>query len=123
MVVLLKQERRQQSADTHASGLEAARSALMSVPSTDPVTEHELDVLELLGARLSNNEIAGCLMISEPTVKRHAANAYRKLRVSHRRLAIPRPTTLGALPRRTSRRGVVPGPRVVPILGALGRHS
>ena len=45
-------------------------------------------MLELLEARLSNKEIAACLVISVPTVKWHAANAYRKLRLSNRRPAV-----------------------------------
>jgi|SRR3954451_16827758 len=79
MILLLKCERRQQSGDTTC--LAAARAMPMTAPSHDPLTEWELDVLELLEARLSNTEIAACLVISVPTVRRHAANAYRKLQV------------------------------------------
>jgi DNA-binding NarL/FixJ family response regulator len=92
MILLLKTERRRQPGATHASqargslarGIDAARAVLMTVPSLHPLTERELDVLELLDARLSNQEIATCLVTSVPEVKRHAANAYRKLRLSNR---------------------------------------
>src|SRR5687768_1005266 len=91
MILLLKTERRRLSGDTYASGacerlahgLDAARAVLMTVPSRGPLTERELDVLELLEARFSNQEIAACLVISVPTVQWHATNAYRKLHLSN----------------------------------------
>jgi ATP/maltotriose-dependent transcriptional regulator MalT len=93
MILLLKTERRRQSGATHASevhgrlarGLEAAPT---TVPSRALLTERELDVLELLEARLSNWEIASCLAISQPAVEWHAANVCRKLRLSNRSPAV-----------------------------------
>ena len=56
-----------------------------------------MDVLLLLNQRLSNKEIAQVLAISPETVRQHAVNIYRKLRVGNRRQAVVRTTALGVL--------------------------
>jgi LuxR family maltose regulon positive regulatory protein len=55
-------------------------------------------VLRLLDARLSNQEIAGVLVISAETVKKHTSNIYQKLQVTGRREAVARSYALGILP-------------------------
>jgi ATP/maltotriose-dependent transcriptional regulator MalT len=62
----------------------------VEVGLSDPLSHRELDVLELLEARLSNKEIASALDISSETVKKHAASLYRKLDASDRRTAVAR---------------------------------
>ncbi len=52
------------------------------------LTERELSILELLGAGLSNKQIAKQLWLAEQTVKFHLTNIYRKLEVSSRTEAI-----------------------------------
>ena len=54
----------------------------------EPVSDRELEVLELIDAGLSNHEIATALIISVNTVKRHASNIYGKLGVGSRIRAV-----------------------------------
>jgi len=47
----------------------------------DPISERELEVLQLVAAGLSNDEIAKKLYLATSTVKRHINNIYAKLDV------------------------------------------
>jgi LuxR family maltose regulon positive regulatory protein len=62
------------------------------------LTDREMEVLELLAARLQNQEIAEKLFISVATVKKHTSNLYEKLGVGRRREAVDRARELGILP-------------------------
>ena len=64
----------------------------------EPLTQRELEILKLMNAGLSNQEIAQALVISPLTVKRHASNIYAKLGVSGRVKAVAQATVLGILP-------------------------
>ena len=66
-------------------------------PLAEPLSERELEVLDLIAAGLTNPEIAGRLFIATGTVKRHINNIYGKLDVRHRAAAIARGRTLGLL--------------------------
>jgi LuxR family maltose regulon positive regulatory protein len=72
-----------------------------SVPAAqalpEPLTEREVQVLELLAAGLTNREIADELVISSETVKKHASNIYGKLGVNNRTEAASRARKLGWL--------------------------
>lgn len=79
---------------------------------SEPLTWRETEVLRLLDARLSNQEIAAILVISADTVKKHTINIYQKLQVSGRRAAVARSYALGILPAGTP--AVTPEPRPTP---------
>ena len=66
----------------------------------DPLSDRELEVLELMAERLSNKEVAGRLYVSVPTVKSHALKIYQKLHVNDRRGAVEKAVALGLLPER-----------------------
>ena len=68
-----------------------------SQPLVEPLTNRELDVLELMMQRLQNKEIAEKLFISNQTVKTHSRNIYQKLNVSNRRKAVARAIRLGII--------------------------
>jgi LuxR family maltose regulon positive regulatory protein len=63
----------------------------------EPLTNRELEVLELMAQRLTNKEIAAQLVISVGTVKQHAYNINQKLNVRGRRQAVAKATSLGIL--------------------------
>lgn len=63
----------------------------------EPLTAREIEILRLIGAGMRNQQIAEHLVISPSTVKRHLANAYGKLAVSHRTEALLRATELNLL--------------------------
>jgi LuxR family maltose regulon positive regulatory protein len=66
-------------------------------PVANPLTDRELEVVQLLALRLTNNEIAGELFISPITVKNHVAHIADKLGVSGRRAIVARAYDLGLL--------------------------
>jgi ATP/maltotriose-dependent transcriptional regulator MalT len=70
-------------------GLPAASAAL-----PEPLSERELEVLRLLAAGLSNQEIAEQLCVTLGTVKTHVHNIYGKLDVNSRSKAIVRSSEL-----------------------------
>ena len=66
-------------------------------PLVDPLSERELEVLELVAAGLTNREIAHRLFITVGTVKRHINNIYGKLEARHRAEAVAHARDLGLL--------------------------
>lgn len=60
----------------------------------EPLTEREQEVLALVVAGLTNQEIAERLVVSIATVKRHISNLYGKMGVTHRTQAIARASEL-----------------------------
>jgi len=66
-----------------------------SQPLIEPLSERELEVLRLICAGKSNQEIADELFIALDTVKRHANNIYGKLSVKRRAQAILEARRLG----------------------------
>jgi LuxR family transcriptional regulator, maltose regulon positive regulatory protein len=68
-----------------------------SQPLVDPLSERELEVLKLIAAGASNEEIAERLVIAIGTVKRHVSNILGKLTVSNRTQAVARAQAIGLL--------------------------
>lgn len=62
------------------------------------ISDRERDVLTLLAAGHSNDEIAGQLYISANTVKTHLGNLYQKLDVSRRGQAVQKARSLRLVP-------------------------
>jgi LuxR family maltose regulon positive regulatory protein len=63
----------------------------------DPLSDREMEVLQLIAAGLSNREIAERLVVAVSTVKTHINHIYRKLDVSKRTQAVARARELGLL--------------------------
>ncbi|MCA9935589.1 MAG: hypothetical protein KC415_16755 [Anaerolineales bacterium] len=61
----------------------------------EPLSQRELEVLQLLADGLSNKAIAQTLIIAASTVKKHLKNIYQKLNVHSRTEAIARARELG----------------------------
>ncbi len=74
--------------------------SLSTQPLVEPLTNRELEILDLLEQRQRNKEIAAELSISPETIKKHLYNIYGKLNVSGRRQAVEKAQTLGILTRR-----------------------
>ncbi len=63
----------------------------------EPLTERELEVLQLIAEGLTNQEVANRLYLSLHTVKAHARNIYGKLSVKNRTQAVAKAKALGIL--------------------------
>jgi ATP/maltotriose-dependent transcriptional regulator MalT len=62
------------------------------------LSPRELEVLTLIAAGKSNEEIASQLYLALNTVKRHASNIYDKLEVKKRTEAVAKARQLGLIP-------------------------
>ena len=67
-----------------------------SIP-LEPLTNREIEVLELLALKLSNREIADQLIVSPNTVRNHIVHLYEKLGVNNRRSAVLRARQLSLI--------------------------
>ena len=63
----------------------------------EPLTNREIEILDLLRLRLANKEIAYKLNISPFTVRNQTTNIYAKLNVHSRSEAVQRAQELGLL--------------------------
>ncbi len=77
-----------EGASEAAPEVQAPVPAGFSLP--EPLTERELEVLRLLAAGLSNQDIARKLVLTVGTVKTHVHNIYGKLQVESRTQAVAR---------------------------------
>ena len=94
MTRLLCQVQSRQIGGSYAAELLSKISKIpeMTQPSMqlliEPLTTREVEVLKLIKAGCSNQDIAEQLVISIPTVKRHISNIYGKLGVESRTQAV-----------------------------------
>jgi LuxR family maltose regulon positive regulatory protein len=63
----------------------------------NPLTPRELEIMRLIGKGYSNSEIAGELVVTINTIKKHTSNIYSKLGVNGRTQAIARAHELNLL--------------------------
>jgi len=76
----------------------AVKSPSPSAPFLiDPLSQRELEVLQLIAQGLSNHEIGERLFLALDTVKGHNRRIYDKLQVQRRTEAIARARELGLL--------------------------
>jgi len=68
----------------HSAAASHARQEAAHRGERDPLTERELEILQLIVDGRTNKEIAQALFISEKTVKNHVTNILRKLDLSDR---------------------------------------
>jgi len=81
--------------------LEKTDSLKTGVPDSElvePLSEREIEVLQLIAEGLTNPEIAARLFLSLNTIKVHTRNIYAKLSVNNRIQAVARANSLGILP-------------------------
>ncbi len=79
---------------------ERANSVLRQAPESElfePLSEREIDVLQLIAVGHKYQEIADRLVISLNTVRHHTKNLYRKLEVNNRTQAIKKANDLNLL--------------------------
>jgi LuxR family maltose regulon positive regulatory protein len=105
MATLLSRMKLDQTLDKYIEQILAAfpeeqiqnqRSAIHNL--VEPLTNRELQILELLHKRMTNKEIAAELTISVGTVKGHTVHIYEKLGIKGRRQAVEKAIELGLLP-------------------------
>jgi LuxR family maltose regulon positive regulatory protein len=82
-----------------AFGAEPAAPNAAAVPGLiDPLTSRELEVLQMLAAGKSNQAIAGQLVVTLDTVKKHVSHLLGKLGAANRTEAVTRARELGLTP-------------------------
>jgi LuxR family maltose regulon positive regulatory protein len=82
-----------------AFGAEPAAPHAPAVPGLiDPLTSRELEVLQMLAAGKSNQAIAGQLVVTLDTVKKHVSHVLGKLGAANRTEAVTRARELGLTP-------------------------
>ncbi|MBN1401419.1 MAG: tetratricopeptide repeat protein [Anaerolineae bacterium] len=77
--------------------LAAFPPGLPEQPLIEPLSERELQVLQLIAEGFTNQEIAQRLIVAVGTVKAHSSNIYGKLGVGNRVQAVARAQELGLL--------------------------
>jgi LuxR family maltose regulon positive regulatory protein len=76
---------------------EQAKHQRLKTELIEPLSEREIEILRLIAAGLSNQKIAGQLILSLNTIKTHTGNIYAKLSVNSRAQAIAKARALDIL--------------------------
>jgi len=107
LIPLLRQAAARDEAPSYAALLLAAaegRSTPGEQPAppepvalVEPLSDRELEVLQLIAQGLTNRQVAQRLFIAQGTVKAHASSIYGKLGVNNRTQAVAQATALGLL--------------------------
>ena len=85
-------------AERHPSASNPQRPATSTIqPLIEPLSQRELEVLQLIAAGLSNREISERLFLALNTIKGHNQKIFAKLQVQRRTEAVARATELGLL--------------------------
>jgi LuxR family maltose regulon positive regulatory protein len=79
-------------------GTAPSSARVLSSELIEPLSEREIEVLQLIAKGLTNREIADRLFLSVNTVKVHTSNIYGKLGVNNRTQAVARARNVGILP-------------------------
>jgi LuxR family transcriptional regulator, maltose regulon positive regulatory protein len=77
---------------------DAGRGTVAAPGIVEPLTARELEVLGLLAAGRSNQAIAGELVVTLDTVKKHVGHVLGKLGAASRTEAVARARELGLIP-------------------------
>mgnify|MGYP001825967594 CR=1 FL=1 len=81
----------------------------------EPLSERELEVLQLIADGLTNQEVANRLYLTLNTVKAHTRNIYGKLDAHSRTQAVARAKALGVLTPTYPRGGPIPALALNPL--------
>jgi LuxR family transcriptional regulator, maltose regulon positive regulatory protein len=84
-------------AEPHVAAAEQA-NASPAGGLVEPLSQRELEVLQLMALGRTNQEIALQLIVASGTIKAHTASIYRRLDVANRTEAVARARRLGILP-------------------------
>ena len=84
--------------DAEPEKAKPSNSQLLESEFVEPLSERELEVLQLIAKGLTNPEIAARLYLSLNTVKVHTRNIYGKPDAHSRTQAVARARDLGILP-------------------------
>ncbi|MFW9835768.1 MAG: LuxR C-terminal-related transcriptional regulator, partial [Candidatus Thorarchaeota archaeon] len=84
---------------TEPEQIDSVKTQTATSELIEPLSERELEVLQLMAEGLTNPEVASRLFLALNTVKTHTRNIYGKLNVHNRTQAIACAQALGLLPR------------------------
>lgn len=76
-------------------GIERLGAGFDALPSPDPLTKREIEIVAMMAAGYSNREIAKACFVAEGTIKNHISNILSKLGVRDRTRAVLRALHLG----------------------------